>query len=231
MDEQHLTDVEQARQKLQQVQETRDARKDPRAPENTVLPPRTPTPEELGIRPVTAKPLKKKFGRRLKEAVFSEDIGNGSVTEYAFFKILIPAAKRVLCETLNTMINMAFGLDPRTRTIGNNPNVHTANASVYRDRNFNRPAMDDYGGRKAFSEEEWDPQTAADIYNQIIDQIENCGQCSLALAYSIAGLNDRIRTTDRHWGWTNTAGIYLTPVDMMKSRYVVDLPPVRQLNR
>ena len=59
MDEQHVTDVEQARQRLQQAQETRDARKDPRMPEANLLPPKAPTPEELGIRPVTAKPLKK----------------------------------------------------------------------------------------------------------------------------------------------------------------------------
>ena len=233
MDEQHVTDVEQARQRLQQAQETRDARKDPRMPEASLLPPKAPTPEELGIRPVTGKPLKKTFGRRLKEAIFSEDIGNGSVTDYAFFKIMIPAAKRVLCETLNTMINMAFGLDPRTRTIGTSANVHTANASVYRDRNFSRPAMDGYGygGRRSFSEEEWDEATATDIYHQIVDQIELRGQCSLELAYSIAGLSERIRTTDRHWGWTSTEGIGLTPVDAMKTRWIVDMPPVRQLSR
>ena len=233
MDEQHAIDVDQARQKLQEVAQTSAARKDPRAADISLLPPKTPKPEEHTVKPVAGKPLKRPFSRRLKEAIFSENIGNGSVTEYAFFKIMIPAAKRVLCETLNTMINMAFGLDPRTRTIGTGSNVHTANASVYRDRNFSRPAMDGYSGssRNAFRDYEWDEVTANEICSQIIEQISIYGQCSLEQAYSIAGLDDQIRTTDRHWGWTNTGGINITPVNSSQTRWVVNVPTVCQLPR
>lgn len=234
MDEQHLTDVEQARKKLQEVQETRDARKDPRSQETSLLPP-TPRslPEEAqdrGIRPVAAKPQKKKFGRRLKEALFGDDIGNGSITEYAFFQMIVPAFKRTVCETLNTMINMAFGLDPRTRTIGGGSvNTHTANASLYRDRNFNRPSSSPIR-RIAVSEYEWDEETAKDIYSQIQYQIDQFGQCRLDLLYSIMGLGTEIRTTDRHWGWTSMNGITIRPIDARYERWIVDMPPVKQID-
>ena len=233
MDEQHVTDVEQARKKLQEVQETREARKDPRAQEATILAQTAqrlpPEAEDRGIHPVTAKPQKKKFGRRLKEALFSEDIGNGSVTDYAFFQLIVPAFKRLVSETLNTMINMALGLDPRTRTVGTSANVHTANANVYRDRNFNRPTSSPFR-RIAVSEYEWDEETANDIYNQIQYQIEKFGQCRLDLLYSIMGLGSEIRTTDRHWGWTSMNGIRILPVDARGERWIVDMPGVRQID-
>ena len=237
MDEQHVTDVEQARKKLEQVQATRDAKKDPRQPDPVVLAP-TPKPpqteaENRGVKPVAAKPKKKKFSQRLKEAVFGEEIGSGNITEYAFFQLVIPAVKRTVCETLNTMINMAFGLDPRTRTIGNgsSANVHTANASLYRDRNFNRPSSGPNPVRRtAVSEYEWDEDTAMDIYTQVQYQIETFGQCPLSIMYSIMGLGSEIRTTDRHWGWTSMNGICVRPMDARGERWIIDMPPVKQID-
>ena len=57
---QHQTDVEQAKAKLQQVAETKEGRKDPRAGETAPQVPRKPATDEKKIRPVTAKPKKKK---------------------------------------------------------------------------------------------------------------------------------------------------------------------------
>ena len=227
-DLQHQTDLEQAKAKLQEAAETREGRRDPRPNTGVNLPaPRRNVEGEKEIRPVAAKPKKKKFGQKLKEAMFSEDIGNGSVTEYVFFKILVPSVKRVLSDMANTAINMALGLDPKTRTI--QTNTHTANASVYRDRNYNRS----YGGgperREAISELEWDKETAMDIYNQMTDLIERYGDCSIADAYSIMGLGDRIRTTDRNWGWTSMRGADVVPVDRMEDRWIIDMPGARQL--
>ena len=236
MDEQHKTDVEQARAKLQEVQQTREARNDPRRQaEETpkTLATRKPADMEVGergIKPVQAKPKKKKFSQRLKEALFSEDIGNGSVTEYAFFKIIIPAVKKTVSDALNSMINMALGLDPRTRTVGSSANPHTANASLYRDRNYNRP-QDTYDRRDAVSEYEWDEATANDIYNQIREQIERYGEVSLDIVYSIMGMSDKVRTTDRHWGWTSMNGIRVVPLDPHCERNIIDMPSARALNR
>lgn len=222
---QHQTDIQQVKEKLKDVQELKEARKDPRAGEASPAPgPKKPATDAKDIRPVKAKPKKKKFGQKMKEAMFSEDIGNGSVTEYVFFKILIPSIKRVLSDMANTAINMALGLDPKTRTI--QTNTHTANASLYRDRNYNRSySAAEYNRRDAISELEWDEETAKDIFSQMSELIERYGNCSLADAYSIMGLGDRIRTTDRNWGWTSMRNADVVPADRLDDRWYIDMPP------
>lgn len=229
---QQQTDIDTARAKLEEVAATKEARKDPRAGESTMLAqPRekTPTNVEKDIRPVKKKPKKKSFGRELKEAMFSEDIGNGSVTKYIFFRILIPSVKRVLSEMANTAINMALGLDPKTRTL--NTTTHTANASVYRDRNYFRNEAPGYGRRNSIIEYEWDEETAKDIFNQIQDLIDRYGECSLMDAYSIMGMGEQVRTTDRNWGWTSMANAEVYPIDIGRERWVVSMPNARPLNR
>lgn len=229
-DLQQRTDVEQAKAKLQEVQEVKEARRDPRAGDN--LPMRRERPAmdgEKEIRPVTAKPKKKKFGQKLKEALFGDDIGNGNISEAIFFKYFIPWLKRGLSDMANTAINMALGLDPKTRTVGGG-NTHTANASLYRDRNYNR--RDDapsYTRRDAISEYEWDEDTARDIFTQISELIERYGECTLADAYSIMGQGDRIRTTDRNWGWTSMRNADVVPVNAMRDSWIVDMPSARPL--
>lgn len=226
---QHQTDMDQAKAKLEEIEETKKARKDPRAGTGVTLPARKPDTDEKDIRPVQAKPKKKKFGQKLKEAMFSEDIGSGSVTEYVFFKILIPSVKRVLSDMANTAINMALGLDPKTRTI--QANTHTANASVYRDRNYNRGySQQEYSRREAISELEWDEETAKDIFNQMCELVDRYGNCSISDAYAIMGLGDRIRTTDRNWGWTSMRNAEVVPIDRTDDRWIIDMPAARPLN-
>lgn len=229
-DLQQRTDVEQAKAKLQEVREVKEARRDPRAGDNLPMRRERPvTDGEKEIRPVTAKPKKKKFGQKLKEALFGDDIGNGNISEAIFFKYFIPWLKRGLSDMANTAINMALGLDPKTRTVGGG-NTHTANASLYRDRNYSR--RDDtpsYTRRDAISEYEWDEDTARDIYTQISELIERYGECTLADAYSIMGQGDRIRTTDRNWGWTSMRNADVVPVNAMRDSWIVDMPSARPL--
>lgn len=228
-DLQHQTDIDQAKSKLQTIQDTKEGIKTPPR-EGEVTIPAVRAPEQKDIHPVKGKPKTKKFSQKLKEAMFSEDIGKGSVTEYVFFKILIPSVKRILSDMANTAINMALGLDPKTRTI--QTNTHTANASVYRDRNYNRQySKSEYGRREAISEIEWDEVTAKDIYNQIQDVLDSYPSCSIADVYSIMDLGSRIRTTDKNWGWTSMAGIEAVCVDPIEDRWIIDVPPARPINR
>ena len=230
---QQQTDVEQAKAKLAEVQEVKEARKDPRVQEKGSLTAdraKVEIRDEKVIRPVTAKPKKKRFGQKLKEAMFSEDIGNGSVTEYVFFRLVVPGVKRLLADMANTAINMALGLDPKTRTVGSSGNTHVANASLYRDRNYNRPT-ESYNRRDALSDLEWDEQTANDIYTQVQDLIEQYGDVSIGDVYSIMGLSERVRTTDRSWGWTRAEArnINIVPLDIRHERNVIDFPSARPL--
>ena len=77
---------------------------------------------------------------------------------------------------------------------------------------------------------QWRQETAKDIFNQMSELIERYGNCSLADVYSIMGLGDRIRTTDRNWGWTSMRNADVVPADRMEDRWYIDMPPARPLN-
>lgn len=228
---QRQTDVEKAAERLEQAQQTKEALKDPRAREDIPVRPRPPEgAPKREIRKVEKKPKKKKFGQRLKEAMFAEDIGDGSVTEYVFFKIFIPSVKQVLSNMANSAINMALGLDPKTRTVMPS---HTASASALRDRNLHRPGVQGSRYRDAVSDIEWDHETACDIYNQIVELVDKYGDCSLADVYSMMDMGNKIRTTDRNWGWNrgNIRWANVVPVSEAEDRWVVDLPEAVALYR
>ena len=185
------------------------------------------------IKPVGNKPKKKGFGTKLKEAFFGENIGDGSITENIFFRIFIPKLKMVLSEMANSAINSALGLDSRTRTFnGSTSNSHQANASVYRDRNFNRNSGNiGVSRRDAISEITWDGATANDIYTQMQDLIDQFPEEGLSIAdvYSIMDMPTYIRSTDRDWGWRSMRGIELVCVDQSRDLWIIDMPAARPL--
>ena len=231
-DIQHETDLDKAREKLEEVA-ARQHGGGASAPSSAppLVPGRRPAqaePEERHIRPVKNKPKKKKFSEKLKEAFFG-DIGDGTITEHIFFNIFVPSFKRVLSDMGNTAINMALGLDPKTRTIGNN--THTSNASVYRDRNYNRGGNNPgYSRRDAICDYTWDEETAKDIYNQLNELIEQFGYATLEDAYSIMDMGNKIRSTDRNWGWTSMRNAEVYPVDSSGEAWVVNMPPAKPIN-
>ena len=196
---QQQTDVEQARQKLQEVAETKEGRKDPRSMEATLTRMPNRTPEDLREIPEGKVPPKKKsFRQKLKEAMFSEDIGNGSVSEHIFFKIVVPSFKKVIYEGLNTALCMVLNMDPKTnKLIGGN--THTANASLYRARG---ESAINYSQRSPIADCEWDEATAKEYFNDMLEVVDKYGDLSITNVYSICCLENRIRTTDRNWGWT-----------------------------
>ena len=225
-DIQHQADVEMARARLEGVQKPEEK---PNLPSPS---PKRDISEEPNkhIRGVKAKPKKKKFGDKLKEAFFG-DIGDGTITEHIFFNIFIPSFKRVLSDMGNTAINMALGLDPKTRTIDSGRS-HVANASVYRDRNYNRSTGNQpgYSRREAVSDYTWDEASAKDIYAQLSDLIEQCGRATLADAYVIMSMPNKVRSTDYHWGWTSMRNAEVYPVDRREQDWVVDMPPAKPLD-
>lgn len=222
-DIQQQTDVERARARLEGMQSQKTENGE------SSLPAPNGGQEPRQIRPVSKKPKKKKFGEKLKEAFFG-DIGDGSITEHIFFNIFVPSFKRVLSDMGNTAINMALGLDPKTRTIGGTRS-HVANASIYRDRNYSRnpSSQPGYSRREAVSDFVWDEETAKDIYSQLSDLVEQYGYASLADAYSIMDMKDKIRSTDNNWGWTSMRNAEVYPVDPRGEEWVVSMPPAKPL--
>ena len=236
-DIQQQTDIEQAKTRLQEVAETKEGRKDPRANEkNTLIQrnPRTATDERVpddqrNIRAGTVKPKKKKFGQKLKEAMFDENIGNGSVSDHIFFVIVVPSFKKLIYEGLNTALCMVLNMDPKTNRILPSGNTHTANASLYRTRSYEQRGG--YAPRSPIADDYWDEMTAKEYFNEMLEVVEKYGDLSITNVYSICCLEKRIRTTDKNWGWTSAmmqrADVY--PVDAMKENWVIDLPDPRPL--
>lgn len=220
-EERALSAVEEAKRKIRERMEAQG--------QNGKLP---AAAGDKNIRAVKNKPVneKKKFRQKLKEAVFNEEIGNGNVWDYIFFRIFIPSGKRVLADMGNTAINMALGLDPKTRTIGSGA-THTANAGLYRDRNFSGGG-NEYTARnrrEAVSDFKWDEETAADIYTQCIDILDRYPTLSLAEVYAIMGQQQLIQTTDKRWGWNDARGIDLVCVDYTNRIWRVIFPPARPI--
>lgn len=230
-------DVQQAKAKLQEVAETKEARRDPRAGETNLINRRQELvngrvpDEDRVIKEGKAKPKKKKFRQKLKEAMFSEDIGNGSVTEYIFFKVIVPSVKQVLYNAANTALCMALNLDPKTnKVIGSGTaNTHTANASVYRNRVYNGGGA--VGRKIPLQDYTWDEDTAKQYFNEMLEVADKYNDLSINNAYSICGLSTLIRTTDKNWGWTKAmllrANVY--PVDIYGKEWIIDLPEPRAL--
>jgi hypothetical protein len=62
----------------------------------------------------------------------------------------------------------------------------------------------------------------------VIEQFPDEG-LTIADVYSIMGLPERIRSTDRDWGWTSMRGIDLICVDQAKDLWIIDMPMARSL--
>lgn len=231
-DIQQQTDVEQAKSKLQDVAALKEAQKDPRASEQTLLARRYDgrVPDvERDIREGTVPPKKKKFGQKLREALFPENPDN--IPEHIFFDIVVPSIKKVVYEGLNTALCMALGMDPKSNRIVGKGNTHTARASEYQRRSYTFNASSSYSSRIPLNDCEWDEETAKDYFNQMLEVVEKYDDLSISNVYSICGLQDRIRTVDRNWGWTKAmmtrADVYC--VDNRGERWVIDLPEPRPL--
>lgn len=221
--------VERAKERLQEVEGKKAAAEDPRRkPATDGDKPRSKS--DL-IRPTEQKPKKESFGMKLKKAFFGDNLGDGSITENIFFRIFIPKFKQVLSEMANSAINSALGLDNRSRPMnGTMWNSHQANAANLRERNYAR--VNQSGARRgSISDELWDGATANDIYNQMRDVLEQFPEEGLTIAdvYSIMGFPERIRSTDRDWGWTSMRGIDLVCVDQAKDLWIIDVPTARAL--
>ena len=230
-DIQKQTDLEQAKAKLAEVAETKEARKDPRANENTLISGRIAerngrVPDsDRDIREGTTPPKKKSFWKKLKNAVFPEIQGEESVSEHVFFSIVVPSIKKLTYEGLNTALCMVLGMDPKTNRLVGNGNPHTANASTYRARQGGGYTPG-YSRKPILGDDEWDEETAKDYFGQMLEIIDKYGDLSITNVYSVCGLQERIRTTDRNWGWTRAtfqrANVY--PVDRYNERWIIDLP-------
>lgn len=222
--------VEKAKEKLQEVEDRKGAVEGRPQPATDAGKPKSKTDI---IRPTTAKRKKKKFGTKLKEAFFGENVSNGTIADNIFFNIFIPKLKLILSEMANSAINGALGLDSRTRTFNGGINTHQANASSYRERAYARPEQITNRRTAVISAVEgpWDGATAADIFNQMQDIVDQFPEEGLTVAdiYSIIDMPEKILSVDREWGWPTMRGIDMTCIDKPNDLWIITMPPAGRL--
>lgn len=183
-----------------------------------------PARKEKELKPLPNKNAvkKKSRGKRLKEAIFGEDIQN--VPEYVLYDVLIPALKKLFVDSVNNALGMAlFGEVRGRRREGQS---HVSMSSVYEGRSEGRFGS----GRSARARNKvndiiFDTRNDAEyVLDQLIDLVDEYGSASLQDLYYIIGTDSA--HTDANWGWTNLRGAAVVAV---AEGYILDMPPIKAL--
>lgn len=176
---------------------------------------------------VTTK--KKSLAKRAENAMLSEDAG--TVKEYLFWDVLIPAFKELVAESVKKAVDAIFYGDRRTsssleRNKGttyvrydkasyerDKPYYYSSKAN--RDRNaYNRRAVHDFDDIVLSSRTD-----AENVLDAMVDSTMNYGLVSVADFYDFVGLDPKY--TDWKWGWYELSSARVIRV---RDGYVIDLP-------
>lgn len=180
-------------------------------------------PKEDILKPLPNKNAVKKkgFGKRMKEAIFGEDVEH--VGSYVFYDILIPAFKKLLSDMAKGAVDMAlYGNDRRGRDTGR---THVSMSSVYDGRAESRYERNRTRSRNRLSDILFDSKADAEyVLDQLINLTDEYGMASLQDLYYLVGFDSA--RTDANWGWTNLRG---SAVVAVADGYILDLPPVKAL--
>ena len=172
----------------------------------------------------TGKVKKKSFGRKLKDALFGEDVG--SVSQYIFYDVLIPASKKLISDMISGAVNMALFGETRSRR-RDDDRTYVSYASYYDDRR-REPARSRYRNRggNGYSDMLFDDRKEADlVLERLCDLVDEYGCASVADLYSLTGFDSA--STDHKWGWTNLRG---AAVELSSGGYILNLPPAKPLD-
>ena len=179
--------------------------------------------KEIKKVPIKGAVKKKSRAQRIKEAFFGEDVG--SVSQYVFYDVLIPATKKLLAEMVNGAVNMTLFGDGRARD-RDRGRTHVSMSSIYEGRSEGRYRRDSRNSyRSRLNDIIFDNRQDAEmVLERLQDLIDEYGLASLQDLYSLVGFDSTY--TDNNWGWTNLKGAGVLGV---QEGYVLDLPPVKGL--
>lgn len=181
-------------------------------------------PKEKVIKPLANKNAvkKKSFGKRMKEAIFGDDVEH--VGSYVFYDILIPAFKKLLSDMAKGAVDMALYGDSRVRA-RDSGRTHVSMSSVYEGRSEGRSERNRSRGRNKLNDILFDSRADAEyVLEQLVDLVDEYGNASLQDLYSLVGFDSA--HTDANWGWTNLRG---SAVVAVSDGYILDLPPIKAL--
>jgi hypothetical protein len=182
-----------------------------------------PKPAEKKVEKVVTGAViqrKKSFGSKLRDTFIGD---SRSVGQYIVSDVVVPAAKEVLHDVVNSYMDRMLGLDrgPVRRSRGvSRPHTgrvnYATNSSIRRD-----PREDDRDRRRS------DPKRRSNDYEEIIletrveaeevidrmrERLEEYGQVSVADLYDMCDVTSVF--TDNKWGWDD--------LDAARARYTRD---------
>lgn len=195
-----------------------------------------PQGEERKIRPVVDSPVKKAKKprwRKLVEVFVGDD--PGSLREYLFFDIFVPAVKNTITDMVTGGIEMLFfGQDDRrtrsniTRRGGTSHINYAGIFSRSDDRDDRRPR---FNSRSARNMHDFDNlvfgsrKEAEAVLSYMGEAIIDFGLVSVADFYDMANLEASF--TDQKYGWTDLRG---SRIERTRHGFIIVLPPTVALD-
>lgn len=170
---------------------------------------------------------KKKNGiTKFTDVFISSDINN--VKSYVFTDLLIPAAKKLIYETITTSVDMILYGEVRHGKKNSSSNSRTSYGRYYErdreERDYERRARTiGYEFDEIVLDSRGDAEELLLYLEKIIDDY---GMVSVFDMYDSAGITSK-RHADRNYGWTNIATARVIPV---RDGYLLRMPQAKSLN-
>lgn len=200
-------------------------------PPNSMSSKEEPEPEKVKeVKQVTSEPAKrrkKSLGSKFKGMFISGDAR--SAGNYVMFDVLLPAAKDMIVESGQQMIEKVIFGETRRRRGGAppqaTPGYHNYNQYSMRQQSQQQQTRPNVS-RTARAHHDFDEivlptrAEAEEVLERLFDIVSRYEQASVADLYVLVGIQGE--HTDYKWGWSNIRGS--TVSKLRGGGYVLDLP-------
>lgn len=183
--------------------------------------------EETEKKKTVATPIEGKpsVSSRFKETFFGDSFEN--VKEYVIWDIMMPALKDFLYNLPQAVLGALFYGE-------NSPSSYRPVSRMSNNTNYSRYSDERASTRRRetvssktsrrydFDRYEFSTRVEAqDVLYEMIGEIEEHGQCSVADFYEMIGKDSQAEWIDQKWCWTDLKRVRIVP---RHGHYVIDLP-------
>lgn len=167
---------------------------------------------------------KKSATKKLLSGFFEND--KGTVTDYVVNDILVPNFKRIVYEMITSATGMSLGIDDRRSRTTTYGGTRTSYDRYYDDR---RSSNSRRGDVYDYDDVTFDQRGDANkVLNILKDEIQEYGEVSVGILYSLAG--QPTRSTDFEYGWTSLTERNSGTIRNRDGSYSLDLPRAIPIN-
>lgn len=194
-------------------------------------------PKEKIERVTSAETVRRKrgLGRQFKETFIAGDAR--SSMEYVVFSVLIPSAKDMLFDAVESGLQRYFfGNDAKTRRSGSSGGYsglgHVAYNRAYNNQSAPKKDEPRLISRRSRARHDFGElvipsrQEAEEVLDRMFDLLSRYGEVSVADLYELTGIQST--HTDMKWGWTELRGAKALRV--REGGFLLDLPEPEALD-